>query len=86
MENRCQQSPHRCNSSIGPLTDLREQIERLRRERNDDHITDIGSKEAEPPFTADVLDASFPPRFKIPKGTPYEGTSDPTDHIKTFRT
>ena len=71
---------------IGPLTNLREQIERLREERHDDQTFDGEMEEAELSFTIGILEACFPFRFRMTEGAPYEGVIDPTDHIETFRT
>ncbi|XP_077217910.1 uncharacterized protein LOC143852415 [Tasmannia lanceolata] len=39
-----------------------------------------------PPFTDNVLSAPAPKGFKMPPVPQYDGTTDPVDHLETFRT
>lgn len=37
------------------------------------------------PFTQQVLDHPFPPKFRLPQLELYDGLNDPLDHITTFK-
>ena len=39
----------------------------------------------DPPFSAKVMNEPVPPRFKIPQTELYDGTSDPLDHLESFK-
>lgn len=39
----------------------------------------------EPPFTKEVMAVLLPPKSKMPQLEPYDGTSDPVDHLKSFK-
>ncbi|XP_077249060.1 uncharacterized protein LOC143888478 [Tasmannia lanceolata] len=41
---------------------------------------------SKPPFTKEVIDTSAPRRFKMPQPPQYDGTTDPIDHLETFKT
>ena len=37
-------------------------------------------------FTIEVLNRPFPPKFRLPQLKSYDGSKDPLDHIKSFKT
>ena len=39
----------------------------------------------DPPFSARVMDEPIPMRFKMPQTELYDGTSDPLDHLESFK-
>ena len=38
------------------------------------------------PFTTEVLNRPFPPKFRLPYLESYDGSKDPLDHIESFKT
>ena len=38
------------------------------------------------PFTIEVLNCPLPPKFHLPQLESYDGSKDPLDHIKSFKT
>ncbi|XP_058075755.1 uncharacterized protein LOC131224236 [Magnolia sinica] len=42
-------------------------------------------EEDEPLFIDDIISSTHPPRFRMPPVTPYTGSGDPTEHLKSFR-
>jgi len=38
------------------------------------------------PFTTEVLNRPLPPKFQLPQLKSYDGSKDPLDHIKSFKT
>ena len=38
------------------------------------------------PFTIEVLNRPLPPKFQLPQLKSYDGSKDPLDHIKSFKT
>ena len=38
------------------------------------------------PFTTEVLNRPFPPKFRLPRLESYDDSKDPLDHIKSFKT
>ncbi|XP_077223355.1 uncharacterized protein LOC143856959 [Tasmannia lanceolata] len=49
--------------------------------------TPVGNRlfSRKPPFTEEVLGASAPRRFKMPQLPQYDGTTDPIDHLETYK-
>jgi len=43
-------------------------------------------KRTDSPFTANVLECPLPPKFRLPQLEFYDGTKDPLDHIRAFKT
>nr|XP_023896904.1 uncharacterized protein LOC112008797 [Quercus suber] len=43
-------------------------------------------KRTDSPFTASVLECPFSPKFHLPQLEFYDGTKDPLDHIRAFKT
>jgi len=43
-------------------------------------------KRTDSPFTTSVLECPLPPKFFIPQLEVYDGTKDPLDHIRAFKT
>ena len=39
----------------------------------------------DPPFSARVMNEPIPMRFKMPQTKLYDGTSDPLDHLESFK-
>ena len=49
-----------------------------------------GEREAElhrtqPPFSRRIMTESIPRHFKIPQVEPYDGTTDPLDHLGSYK-
>ena len=47
---------------------------------------DVMIKRTDSPFTASVLESPLPPKFHLPQLEVYDGTKDPLDHIRAFKT
>jgi len=43
-------------------------------------------KRTDSPFTTSVLECPWPPKFHFPQLEVYDGTKDPLDHIRSFKT
>ena len=43
-------------------------------------------KRTNSPFTANILECPLPPKFCLPQLEVYDGTKDPLDHIRAFKT
>ena len=43
-------------------------------------------KRTNSPITASVLECPLPPKFRLPQLEVYDGTKDPLDQIKAFKT
>ena len=43
-------------------------------------------KRTDSPFTPSVLECPLPPKFRLPQLEFYDGTKDPLDHIRAFKT
>ena len=43
-------------------------------------------KRIDSPFTASVLECPLLPKFRLPQLEFYDGTKDPLDHIRAFKT
>ncbi|KAL4306729.1 hypothetical protein AHAS_Ahas16G0207400 [Arachis hypogaea] len=46
---------------------------------------DDDSHKDKDPFTKEIMKAKVPKDFKAPDMTPYDGTSDPSHHLRNFR-
>ena len=40
---------------------------------------------AEPPFSPQIMGEVVPPKFRMPQAELYDGTTDPLDHIESFK-
>ena len=70
------------------LRNLRKEMDKLKsamkdkgRENLDEMIRRIDS-----PFTIEVLNCPFPPKFHLPQLESYDSSKDPWDHIESFKT
>ena len=65
--------------------DLRDQIERLRRNNDPQNIAIINLlKETESPFSEDIRMSPMFPRLKFPD-LKYDGTGDRAKHLETYK-
>ena len=39
----------------------------------------------ETPFSLQIMNEAIPPKFKMPHMEPYDGTTDPLDHLESFK-
>ena len=42
-------------------------------------------EEVEPPFTEEIQNAPLAPKFKKPRMIPYDSSSDPPEHLESYR-
>ena len=40
---------------------------------------------AEPPFSPRIMHEVVPPKFRMPQAELYDGTTDPLDHLESFK-
>ncbi|XP_077215908.1 uncharacterized protein LOC143850556 [Tasmannia lanceolata] len=65
------------------IKEIDHRIEELAKDQGRPAVKTYSSK---PPFTDNVMNAPAPRGFKMPTVPQYEGTTDPVDHLETFRT
>ena len=51
-------------------------MDRLQKKNDDDWLVDDMLKEVKSPFTVEIMEACFLPRFKMPEGMHYQGITD----------
>ncbi|XP_077224038.1 uncharacterized protein LOC143857491 [Tasmannia lanceolata] len=91
------QSGSAASQSVGRIRSLEHRTDPLlqRMEEMDHRIEELAKDQSRPasrafssrtPFTGDVLGAPAPRGFKMPTVPQYDGTTNPVDHLETFRT
>ena len=61
---------------------MRRRLANVEKQKGD--IVDDMIVEAENSFSDAVMNEPIPEKFKMPSLTPYDGTTDPADHIEAF--
>ncbi|XP_077250975.1 uncharacterized protein LOC143890252 [Tasmannia lanceolata] len=88
-------SPSAVRSRPARLAEQRDDPMLLRIQKIDNRIEELARDHgrpasrifsSNPPFTDRVLGAAVPLGFKMPQIPQYDGTTDPVDHLQTFRT
>ena len=47
--------------------------------------TDPAGYNAQPPFSQEIQEEPIPNRFRMPQVDPYDGTTDPLDHLESYK-
>jgi len=47
--------------------------------------TDPVGYNAQPPFSREIQEEPIPSRFRMPHVDPYDGTTDPLDHLESYK-
>ena len=70
------------------LRNMRGEMDELRNAVKDRAMENLGGmiRRTDSPFTTEVLNRPLLPKFRLPQLESFEGSRDPLDHIKLFKT
>ena len=70
------------------LCNMRKEMDKLRSAMKDKGEENLDGmiQRTDSPFTTEVLNRPFPPKFRLPQLESYDSSKDPLDHIKSFKT
>ena len=70
------------------LRNMRKEVDELKSAMKDKSKVNLDGmiRRTDSPFTTEVLNRPFPPKFCLPQLEPYDGSKDPLDHIESFKT
>ena len=70
------------------LRNMRKEVDELKSAMKDKSKVNLDGmiRRTDSPFTTEVLNRPFPPKFCLPQLESYDGSKDPLDHIESFKT
>ena len=70
------------------MKNMRKELEKVKKTMKGKTTINLNGmiKRTDSPFTISILECPLPPKFRLPQLEVYDGTKDPLDHIRAFKT
>ena len=89
--SRIETSEHTTQSTHGSdqmMKNMRKELDEVKNTMKGKIVINLDGmiKRTYSPFTTSILECPLPPKFCLPQLEVYDGTKDPLDHVKAFKT